>query len=621
MADAELRRAVERLAAELARTQEQVRTLQRGQRRPQLSHSAMTGSIDVIDEETEEVRLRIGRQPDGTIGLVAEGGDAPPAPSAPVVEPSLAGLRVSWDGEMANELAVPADMAHVEVHVSTSPGFAASAATRVGTITQAGAGGMLPVVPLPYTEHYVRLVGVNTSGVSGSASAETAGTPLQVDGPDLTAGSVTAGAIAAGAVEADKLAGLIVLASRLVAGDPSGARVELNSEGFRAYTDTEELTVQIDAATGSAVFTGVILGSEIEGGSLLIEDGEGNSVAIDAQVDNVSLEALSVQGSRLRVEAGDPHAWITIEPIPQGGRTWDPGTLQSQVVEVDTDEYVPAVALYSPREGTHDSAIIELDGGSDDQSTPFIFMVSTATTNYGTHIVGDSTSPGFTATSAAVGPSVVGTSTGYNAFRTRDGGDPTYRYLVTSGGTIWLGNGTDSLDTNLYRSAANVLRTDDSLTVGGDLTVLGDPLPGTVVAQLRQTSAQSIPTSTQTPLEWDTADIDTLSGWSAGSNPSRYTPTVAGRYLIMGRATFVGASGGIRESRIWRNGANVNGSSMNVAPSGASDRLAPVPVVVELDGSSDYVEVVANQTSGGNVDTFTTSVGQPIVTVTYVGPL
>ena len=50
-----------------------------------------------------------------------------------------------------------------------------------------------------------------------------------------------------------------------------------------------------------------------------------------------------------------------------------------------------------------------------------------------------------------------------------------YRTLtITAGGTISMGNGINPRDTNLYRLEANHLKTDDSLTVGDELTVEGD---------------------------------------------------------------------------------------------------------------------------------------------------
>lgn len=253
-------------ATEIDALKRDLAQIKRGQR------YAHGGSIEnaalEVRDSTGTLRGRIGMQPDGTMGLIAQDGPAPGAPTAPVVTPSIGGLKVVWDGALADASPLPADFDHVAVHISTSTGFTPSAATFTGNITRSGDGGMLPVTPLPYDTHYVVLTAVNTSGIAGAASTETAATPLQVEGPDLTAGSVTAAHIQAGAVQADKLEAILQLVTRLVAGDPDGARVELNEDGLRVYNASGVLMVQFDAATGDAVFTGEVTGSAITGGTI-----------------------------------------------------------------------------------------------------------------------------------------------------------------------------------------------------------------------------------------------------------------------------------------------------------------------------------------------------------------
>ncbi|WP_448333498.1 hypothetical protein [Streptomyces sp. DSM 41534] len=254
------------LAAEVARLRREVEQIKKGQR---VAHGASIENAALeVKDDTGTLRVTLGVQSDGTAGVVAQNGPPPGALSAPIVTPSIAGLRVTWDGTLDDGSDLPLDFDHVAVYVSTTSGFNPSTVTFAGTITKAGDGGMLPITPLPYAEHYVRLIGVNTSGIGGAPSAETAGTPVQVDGPDLTAGSVTAETIAAGAVEADKLAAIIALATRILAGDPSGARVELNSDGLKVYDGAGILKVDLDAATGNATFTGDITGSNITGSVL-----------------------------------------------------------------------------------------------------------------------------------------------------------------------------------------------------------------------------------------------------------------------------------------------------------------------------------------------------------------
>lgn len=58
-------------------------------------------------------------------------------------------------------------------------------------------------------------------------------------------------------------------------------------------------------------------------------------------------------------------------------------------------------------------------------------------------------------------------------FQVKLQGDSNNRFKMQSGGGLWWGSGAATMDTNLYRSAADTLKTDDSLVVVGNLTVNG----------------------------------------------------------------------------------------------------------------------------------------------------
>lgn len=272
--DAQTQQVLADFSQEIRRLRSQVDTLQRAARTPQLAHSSLEeGQAIETRSEDGTTRQLIGWLPDGTVGMITEGGDPVSAPTAPTVTPSLGGLRVTWDGALSGELALPGDFDHMAVHVSTTSGFTPSAATYVGSIRRAGEGGMLPVVPLPYVEHYVRLVPVTTGGVQGVPSAEVAATPLQTSGVDLQADSIEAVHIKAGAVEASKLEAMLVLASTIIAGIPGAARAEMDQDGLRGYSEANELIFAIDSS-GNAVFSGDITASEITGSRFLMGQGD-----------------------------------------------------------------------------------------------------------------------------------------------------------------------------------------------------------------------------------------------------------------------------------------------------------------------------------------------------------
>ncbi|PRX95563.1 hypothetical protein [Allonocardiopsis opalescens] len=307
--DTETKRAISGLTRLIRDQQRTINQLVRGQRTPQIGRSSIdTGALEVRDADGA-TRMRIGWQPDGSVALVTEGGEAPPAPSAPVLTPSIGGLRVAWDGRLVDgagaDAVIPADFDHINVHVSTTPGFTPAPGTFAGTIRRGG--GTLPVVRLPYTEHHVVLVPVTTGGVTGTPSAPASATPLQVEGPDLVAGSVTTAHLAAGSVTADKLEALLVLATTILAGIPGGARVELDAGGLRGYNASDELIFAIDSA-GNAVFSGDITGSTISGSSMQVGQAPGATGVTEASGDAVYSMVTAANNSRAQIRAAELQA-------------------------------------------------------------------------------------------------------------------------------------------------------------------------------------------------------------------------------------------------------------------------------------------------------------------------
>lgn len=323
------------------------------ERSARLSRASLDNTSIVVKDADGTVKGHIGMQADGTVGLVTQDGPAPGAPTAPIVTSTIGGLAVTWDGALADGSPLPADFDHVAVHISISSGFTPSAATFVGTITRSGDGGMLPVIPLPYEQHYVVLLAVNTSGIASDPSAETSATPLQVDGPDLSAGSVTAATIAVGAVTAEKLEAILELATRLVAGDPDGARVELNEDGLRVYDASGTLVIRFDSADGSAAFTGSITGSTVSGstvtGGLIQTATSGERITFNEAnqnkiiVYNSSGTAINELSSRGLLVKGTSGAVVSLNPnttYPQLKLGNSGGTNQAlaQVVETVTGD-------------------------------------------------------------------------------------------------------------------------------------------------------------------------------------------------------------------------------------------------------------------------------------------
>lgn len=226
-----------------------------------------------------------------TRALTEADSTVPDQPSAPAVSSYLGQLLVTWDGLNAQGGGMPTDWRGVLVHVSTVSQFVPSPATLRDTIDTPG-GGRAIVSGLPYgTPHYVRLVSVDRSGNASPASVQTVGVPIRVTQEDLGEGSVTrtkiellavddariasasVGKLVAGTLTAD-----VLLSARIRTAD-TGARVELNSLGLRAYNSSGVETVAV-RTDGTAKFSGLVEGSDVIGSSFRTAT-SGRRIAID----------------------------------------------------------------------------------------------------------------------------------------------------------------------------------------------------------------------------------------------------------------------------------------------------------------------------------------------------
>ncbi len=126
------------------------------------------------------------------------------------------------------------------------------------------------------------------------------------------------------------------------------------------------------------------------------------------------------------------------------------------------------------------------------------------------------------------------------------------------------------------------------------------------IAELRQSVAQSIANfPTATAVTFDLEDIDNDSGHSTSSNTSRYTAQTPGRFQLSGGIAFAGNATGRRWACWYLNGSVLTGSQTTFAASTGSDiAIAARTKTVLLNGTTDYVELIAQQDSGGALNTY-----------------
>lgn len=139
--------------------------------------------------------------------------------------------------------------------------------------------------------------------------------------------------------------------------------------------------------------------------------------------------------------------------------------------------------------------------------------------------------------------------------------------------------------------------------------ILGKP-----IASLYNTTPTSIATGGALVL-WTTETVDRDNGHSTTTNTDRYTAATPGWYRVNATIYFAASTAGsIRQANIYKNGAVVTGGTGGVrytaaaVPNGAIIVNSPT-VLVYLNGTTDYVQVYANQDSGAGLNIHNATAG------------
>ena len=121
-------------------------------------------------------------------------------------------------------------------------------------------------------------------------------------------------------------------------------------------------------------------------------------------------------------------------------------------------------------------------------------------------------------------------------------------------------------------------------------------LPKIPILQVNATNTdQSMSANTNTKVQWENVEIDTLGGWDSSNN--RYTPTIAGYYLVGGVIRFNFPSDvEYVVTSVNRNTSTANANSLRNQFNHGSDIVdnGSYPIatgLMEMNGTSDYMEV------------------------------
>lgn len=196
---------------------------------------------------------------------------APSEPAAPEVASSRMAIQVTHTLGRASggTFNLEPDLAYLSVHVAGSPGFLPSDANLVGKLL-ANSGMITANVPAVGTFQveqtdsiWVKVVAVDRSGNHSSPSAAVQSSAVLIDSAhisDLTVSKLTAGTLSAAVL----LAGSIKTAT-------TGARVEQDNAGLRAYNTSGMKTFDVKSANGDVDIIGRFEARSDLGASIIIE--------------------------------------------------------------------------------------------------------------------------------------------------------------------------------------------------------------------------------------------------------------------------------------------------------------------------------------------------------------
>ena len=108
-------------------------------------------------------------------------------------------------------------------------------------------------------------------------------------------------------------------------------------------------------------------------------------------------------------------------------------------------------------------------------------------------------------------------------------------------------------------------------------------------------SNQSLTDNTYAKVALQTEVLDTNSNFDSSSN-YRFTPTVAGKYYIEGQARGSGSNNDTLRNvyaAIYKNGSLYKESRINFQPNEIELCVIQVSAIIDMNGSSDYVELYA----------------------------
>lgn len=122
-----------------------------------------------------------------------------------------------------------------------------------------------------------------------------------------------------------------------------------------------------------------------------------------------------------------------------------------------------------------------------------------------------------------------------------------------------------------------------------------------------QITTQSLANMTWSVITFTAEAYDPWGFHSTSVNTSRITPVFAGTYKVLGQVAYAPNTAGDRAAQVRKNGLTVDSMPYGPAPAlngaGFASGVAMCFGTVSVNGTTDYLELYANQNSGGSLNT------------------
>jgi hypothetical protein len=172
-----------------------------------------------------------------------------------------------------------------------------------------------------------------------------------------------------------------------------------------------------------------------------------------------------------------------------------------------------------------------------------------------------------------------------------------------------MANGTlkvSNIETSSGSGTITVGASGETVDFSNATTTLNSAMKSTPAFQAYLSGDQAISNGSVTKVTFNTEDFDTDNCYDNSTN-YRFTPNVAGKYYISVTVTNDTTAGNHlqTQARLNKNGSNIMNRIIDMAGNPGEAATVKADIIVDMNGSSDYVEAYAysslNDSGNGNL--------------------